>query len=297
MNVVCPVCSKPAIFKFQTSDFNRLISREKFIYYSCLDCGLVFLSPIPGNLADYYPNDYYTIPNSVQRLDQIARSQRYQIEMIQRFVQSGRLLEIGPAYGAFARLAKLSGFDVEVIEMDDRCCQYLEQVVGVRVIKNNEPGQVLRTVEPKNVIALWHVVEHLLNPWMVLEQAAARLLPGGILLIATPNPDALQFRILRSRWPHVDAPRHLQLIPVNLLIQQLAPLGLKPVMVTSNDKGGRSWNVFGWQKTLMNLSHQQHIQLFLKALGLILGKVLGVFESGELKGAAYTAIFQKVKTV
>ncbi len=297
MNVVCPVCSKPAIFKFQTSDFNRLISREKFIYYSCLDCGLVFLSPIPGNLADYYPNDYYTIPNSVQRLDQIARSQRYQIEMIQRFVQSGRLLEIGPAYGAFARLAKLSGFDVEVIEMDDRCCQYLEQVVGVRVIKNNEPGQVLRTVEPKNVIALWHVVEHLLNPWMVLEQAAAKLLPGGILLIATPNPDALQFRILRSRWPHVDAPRHLQLIPVNLLIQQLAPLGLMPVMVTSNDKGGRSWNVFGWQKTLMNLSHQQHIQLFLKALGLILGKVLGVFESGELKGAAYTAIFQKVKTV
>ncbi len=297
MNVVCPVCSKPAIFKFQTSDFNRLISREKFIYYSCLDCGLVFLSPIPGNLADYYPNDYYTIPNSVQRLDQIARSQRYQIEMIQRFVQSGRLLEIGPAYGAFARLAKLSGFDVEVIEMDDRCCQYLEQVVGVRVIKNNEPGQVLRTVEPKNVIALWHVVEHLLNPWMVLEQAAARLLPGGILLIATPNPDALQFRILQSRWPHVDAPRHLQLIPVNLLIQQLAPLGLMPVMVTANDKGGRSWNVFGWQKTLMNLSHQQHIQLFLKALGLILGKVLGVFESGELKGAAYTAIFQKVKTV
>ncbi len=296
-SVNCPLGHQQAGVFLRAKDFNRRITEDAFCYYRCSACGLIFLSPIPANLGSYYPTDYYSLPASIEKLDQFAIGLRYQIGMIQRFVQRGRLLEIGPAYGAFARLAKLSGFDVEVIEMDDRCCRYLEQVVGVRTITSNDPGQVLHTLEPKNVIALWHVIEHLPNPWMILEQAAAKLSPGGILLIAAPNPDAVQFRILKSRWPHVDAPRHLQLIPVNLLIQQLAPLGLKPVMVTSNDQGGRSWNVFGWQRTLMNLSHQQHIRFFLKALGLILGKVLGVFESGELKGSAYTAIFQKVKTV
>lgn len=292
--VPCPQCKRDSPLTFHTKDFNRRLSLDTFDYYRCPACHLIFLFPIPANLGSYYPQDYYTLPESMQRLDQIAESLRYQIELVQRFVPAGRLLEIGPAYGVFAHLAKKSGFDVEAIEMDERCCEYLTDVVGVRAINSDDPAEVLPTLEQKDVIALWQVVEHLPDPWTVLERAAEKLRPGGILLVAAPNPDAFQFRVLRSRWPHVDAPRHVQLIPAQLLIQRLASSGLEAVMVTTDDQGSKTWNVFGWQKSLENLSNDRRARWLMRRLGWAFGKAVGVLESGEMKGSTYTMILRKV---
>ncbi|MBI5570810.1 MAG: class I SAM-dependent methyltransferase [Desulfomonile tiedjei] len=233
------------------------------------------------------------MPWSRQRLDQIAEANRYQIEMVQRFVPTGRLLEIGPGYGTFAHLAKESGFDVEVIEMSDRCCKYLTEVVGVKAINSSKPDQVLKTIESKDVIALWHVIEHLPNAWECLESAAHNLAPGGILLIATPNPDALQFHMMGSAWPHVDAPRHLYLIPASVVIQRLRPLGLEPVLLTTNDKGGRGWNRFGWQRYLMNRFSNKLAQLTAFVLGYALSMPMALWDHREMRGSAYTIILQK----
>ncbi len=292
-SVNCPFGHQQAELFLRAKDFNRRITEDTFSYYRCSACGLIFISPIPANLVSYYPLDYYSLPTSVEKLDQLAIGLRYQIEMIQRFVQRGRLLEIGPAFGAFARLAKLEGFDVEVIEMDHRCCRYLEQVVGVRTIESNDPSQALQELEPKDVIALWHVIEHLPDPMMILERAAAKLLPGGILVIATPNPDALQFRILQSRWVHLDAPRHLQLIPSELLIRYMANFGLESLMITSNDKRGRILNAYGWRRSLANCSRRRWVQLPLWAFGYLLSGPMSIFESRFLEGSAYTIVFRK----
>lgn len=292
---LCPSCGGSASKAFTTQDFNRSITQETFDYYGCPMCGLLFLHPVPSDLSIYYPEDYYTIPPSIDRLHAIAEKQRYQIELVQRFVPSGNLLEIGPAYGVFAHMAKEAGFCVEVIEMDDRCCGYLREVVGVDVVKSSTPVDALSGVRPKGVIALWHVIEHLQDPWKLLDGVVERLTPNGVLLIATPNPEALQFRLLGYRWPHIDAPRHLQLIPVELLIGQMGRRGLKPVLLTSSDKGAASWNAFGWQRTLMNLTRQHFLRMFGWGCGLVLSKIWYPFERQSLKGSAYTVIFQKVK--
>jgi 2-polyprenyl-3-methyl-5-hydroxy-6-metoxy-1,4-benzoquinol methylase len=294
VTVACPQCRQASPLAFRAKDFNRRLSSEVFDYYRCPACHLIFLSPIPANLGSYYPQDYYTLPQTTQRLDRIAEALRYQIELVRRFVPTGRLLEIGPAYGAFAHLAKKAGFDVEAIEMDQRCCAYLSEVVGVRAINSDDPAGVLPTLEQKDVIALWHVVEHLPDPWTVLERAAERLRPGGILLVAAPNPDASQFRLLRSHWPHLDAPRHVELIPARLLIRRLASAGLEAVLVTTNDQGGRGWNVFGWQKSLVNLSNNRRMQWLMWRVGWVFGKAVGVLESGEMKGSTYTMILRKM---
>jgi len=294
MSVRCPFCHEPALPEFRTRDVNRQVTPEQFSYFRCRACGLIFLSPVPANLASYYPNEYYdAMPRSMRRLDQIAEANRYQIEMVQRFVSGGRLLEIGPGYGIFARLAKKSGFDVEVIEMSKSCCQYLTEIVGVRAINSSKPDEVLKTAGPKDVIALWHVIEHLPDAWDCLENAAHSLAPGGILLIATPNPDALQFHMMGSAWPHVDAPRHLYLIPANLVIQRLRPFGLEPVLLTTNDKGGQSWNRFGWQRYLMNRFSSKAAQMAAFVVGYLISMPLALWERRELKGSAYTLILQK----
>ncbi|MCK5608110.1 class I SAM-dependent methyltransferase [Candidatus Pacearchaeota archaeon] len=247
---------------------------------------------IPQNLEEYYGVEYYQIP-SPAKLEKIAKAEYYKLDMIQKFVTTGRLLEIGPAYGVFAYQAKKAGFEVDVIEMDIRCCEYLTNVVDVNVINSASPHQAIERIRMHNVIAMWHVIEHLPNPWACLESAAKNLVPGGVLLIATPNPTAFQFRALDSLWPHVDAPRHLYLIPANLLIQRLKPFGLEPVMLTSNDKGAQSWNRFGWQRYLMNRFSNKLAQNVAFILGYIVSLPMWLWECRDFKGSAYTIIFQK----
>lgn len=293
MSVTCPFCHEPAAHEFQAHDVNRRVTTEQFSYFRCRPCGLIFLFPVPANLESYYPHEYYDAMPSRKRLDRIAEANRYQIEMVQRFVSAGRLLEIGPGYGAFAHLARKSGFEVEVIEMSDRCCKYLTEVAEVKAINSSKPEQILKTLESKDVIALWHVIEHLPNAWECLEIAAHNLAPGGILLIATPNPDAFQFHVMGSAWPHVDAPRHLCLIPADLLIQRLRPLGLTPVLLTTNDKGGKSWNRFGWQRLLMNRFSNKLAQMAAFVLGYLISVPMAVWERRESKGSAYTLILHK----
>ena len=104
------MCRQAAQLHFRTRDFNRRLSRETFEYFRCPGCGVIFLSPVPANLGQYYPATYYTLPKTGAELGRLFAPERYKLEIVQRFVQRGKLLEIGPAIGGFAYLAKEAGF-------------------------------------------------------------------------------------------------------------------------------------------------------------------------------------------
>jgi 2-polyprenyl-3-methyl-5-hydroxy-6-metoxy-1,4-benzoquinol methylase len=295
MNIFCPQCKKDPSLYFRTRDLNRKISKEMFDYYRCQSCGLIFLWPIPDNLGDYYPKQYYTIPPSLQRLTAGAEGERYKIEIVQRFARHGRLLEIGPAYGSFALLAKNAGFQVEVIEMDGDCCKFLNEVAGIRAINSCDPAEALKDAGPYEVITLWHVIEHLADPWSTLKAMAERLQPGGLLVIAAPNPKAFQFRVLGRFWPHVDAPRHLSLIPLSLLQQETAALGLEAIWSTTSDKGTLGWNKFGWEVFLANFASRGFFRKYFGKIGRTIHKLVTPIERMDGLGSAYTVVFRKRK--
>ena len=292
MSTNCTLCNEKTDLLFKTKDWNRKVSSETFTYWRCRSCELIFLSNIPDNLGDYYGEEYYRVP-SIEKLKKVARAESYQLDMIQKFIKTGRLLEVGPGFGVFAHQAKQAGFEVDVIEMESRCCEYLSRVIGVNVFESDSPHKVIETGPMYDVIAAWQVIEHLPNPWNFIKSAANHLVTDGVLLVATPNPAAFQFEILRSSWPHVDAPRHTCLIPANLLIKFLKPMGLEPVMLSFDDKGAKSWNRFGWQRYLMNRFTNQWIQRAAFVLGYMISLPMSFWETGRENSSSYTIIFKK----
>jgi SAM-dependent methyltransferase len=296
--VSCSCCRAPASCWFHARDYNRLVTTDEFAYYKCSVCGLLFLAEIPENLGQYYPKDYYAIPRSLSRLNRLAEHQRYRIELVQEFVPSGQLLDIGPSFGVFAHLAKRSGFEVQTIEMDERCCRYLREVVGVDVIESDDPAAVLSQLEPPQVITLWHIVEHLPDPWLCLQRAADLLEPGGILVVATPNPQSRQFGILHSRWLHIDAPRHLQLIPADLLRERLNEFGLEIVMITSDNQDARDSSRAGWIALVAHLVPAKLVRRLLWRAGRlaypVVRPIAEALERGELNGSSYTLVARKM---
>lgn len=293
MKISCSYCNAESIPYFHSRDYNRKVTKEIFVHYCCPRCGLIFISPIPQNLGDYYPQEYYFIPETVDFLEANSAHEKYKIEIIQRYVKQGRLLEIGPSLGCFTYLAKKSGFESEAIEMDVRCSKFLNEVAGIPTINSTDTCAALKTLEPFDVIAMWHVIEHLPNPWETLGVISEKLNPGGILVLAAPNPNAFQFHVLGPFWPHVDAPRHLMLIPSQVLIEKMATLGMKVELITTTDEGGLGWNVFGWEYFFSNLSAPPRIKKMLRIFGRATAKFFSPIEKIEGKGSAYTMVFSK----
>lgn len=293
MKKVCVNCRLNASLFIQSRDINRTISEEIFDYYKCSSCKLIFLSPIPKNLGDFYPQDYYYIHTNIEDLARVAEFERYKINIVNQFMKGGELLEIGPATGGFAYLAKQEGYDVEVIEMNKKCCEFLEGKLGIRAINSNNEKNALAELGQKDVIALWQVIEHLQDPFELLIEACNKLKSSGILVIAAPNPDSMQFAILGRSWVHLDAPRHVFLIPKNLLIENLKARGMELVFSTTNDIGSIGWNKFGWQFSLTNCFYKPIFRDIAYRLGGYLTKILSPIETREGRGSAYTLVFKK----
>jgi 2-polyprenyl-3-methyl-5-hydroxy-6-metoxy-1,4-benzoquinol methylase len=293
MSAPCPNCGQASSAGFRTKDRNRRTTQERFNYYCCGQCGLWFLHPVPKDLGRYYPSDYYTIPASVEQLAAALSGVRYKLELLKPFARSGRLLEIGPACGDFALQAKQAGFEVDAIEMDPRCCDFLVKQVGVRATCTADTLAALRQMGPYDVIAMWHVVEHLTDAFETLAAAAARLKPGGVVVVAAPNPEAFQFRVLRGQWTHVDAPRHVVLIPLALVVRHAQRCRLKPVFTTTDDEGARGWNEFGWTQSLTNLASRQKAKERLRRVARWITRMAAPWDRREGWGSAYTAVFRK----
>lgn len=297
MNTVhrCPLCQGEGFPRHDATDENRRISSQRFSYLACQECATLFLACPPNDLARYYDGEYYAIP-AVEKLASVARKDPNKINLVRRFKAGGRLVEIGPAFGVFAWQAKEAGFQVEAVEMDPACCDYLNGPLGIPTTRSTQPEAALRDMQTHDVIALWHVLEHLPAPSAFLEAAAANLASGGVLVIAMPNPESFQFWLMGRHWPHLDAPRHLTLIPLSALVSKAHTLGLDLLHVTSDDSDARSWNRFGWQRLLMNRFRSKNLQRAMFVLGSLLALLLAPLDTGKFRGSAYTAVFRKSDT-
>jgi 2-polyprenyl-3-methyl-5-hydroxy-6-metoxy-1,4-benzoquinol methylase len=278
---------------FSTRDYNRRVSNTEFRYSRCGRCGLVSLINVPDDLAPFYTGEYHTLPQSDAEIERGAEHDRYKIELVRRYVSGGRLLEIGPSWGGFCLLAKRAGFEVEAIEMDARCCEFLETRIGVRAIRANDEAAALARASVPDAITLWHTLEHLRDPWTLLARAAEQLAPGGVIVIATPNPAALQFKALGRLWAHVDAPRHLHLLPAAMLRERMRALGLGEELCTTRDPGSLGWNAFGWSWSFANQVTPRIMKRALRLSGRVLAKIISPIEGREGLGSAYTAVYRK----
>lgn len=278
---------------FETRDYNHAVSGEVFRYAICTRCRLASLENVPDDLAPYYVAGYHMQPASDAAIEAGVAHERYKIDLVRRFAASGRLLEIGPSWGAFCLLAKRAGFSVEAIEMDPSCCEFLTKRIGVKAICRSDEAAALSEAAQPDVIAAWHVLEHLRDPWKLVDAAARCLAPGGVLVLALPNPDALQFKILGRYWAHVDAPRHLHLIPSEVLRARAERAGLVQEMCTTTDQGSLGWNEFGWVYSLPHLVSGAFAKRVLRFAGRKISAFTAFAEEKEGAGSAYTSVFRK----
>jgi SAM-dependent methyltransferase len=294
----CPFCGGRSEHALTASDRNRESIDARFEYERCAVCATLFMRDVPDDLSPFYAGDYHRFGddgaaewegNATLRAVETAR-----VAMLaEHLAPGGPLVDVGAGPGGFAAAARDAGYDVTAIEMDDRSCEYIRERLGVGAIRSDDPIAALRELEPARVISMWHVLEHLREPAAMLATAADRLQDGGVLAIGVPNPASLQFRALGARWAHLDAPRHLCLIPERALSERLCELGLRPLLATSDDLFSRLCALHGWVYALRRRPARGDATRVTVRAAQAITKALAPLERSDLRGAALTLLFAK----
>lgn len=284
-----PISGEPARFLLSASD-NRGLPGT-FHYWRGQN-GHVFLDPIPADLERYYAEGYQPIPKGEAELAELAKGDAYRLEPIKLLKPSGTFLEVGPWIGRVAYSAKQAGYAVSVLERDGDCVSLLQRC-GIDAIQSVDPARSLRELGRKfDVIGLWHSIEHLPRPWEVIQAAARALNPGGLLVVAAPNPESAQFRLFGKHWVHLDAPRHIHFLPISLIDAIAGKEGLVTLERTTDDQLAQEIDTYGLNFEIRRRGWRSK-DLPLRMVNWMNRTIRSLSRSGApLNGGGYTVIMQ-----
>jgi 2-polyprenyl-3-methyl-5-hydroxy-6-metoxy-1,4-benzoquinol methylase len=126
-----------------------------------------------------------------------------------------RLLEVGCGSGARLKLLGTLDWNVEGVEVDAiavrRCT---EQGLTVRLGSLHEQRFAPSTFD---VVVMNHVIEHVVDPQSLLQEIRRVLIPGGVLVVTTPNAASWAHQRFKQNWVALDPPRHLHLFNLQTL--------------------------------------------------------------------------------
>jgi SAM-dependent methyltransferase len=187
----CDCCSA-STWKFAFAD-------NGYNLYRCTACGLYTVDPLPfendrtSEMGEGFAGDREIPEADLHRRAEATRSSefRHYVELLERHVPQGHLLDIGCGTGQLLAEAQRRRFSVTGIELARDRARIAAQRLGVDIYE--QPVESLEMPAGTfDAISMINVFSHLISPRQTLGEVVRILKPGGVVLIHTGEigPDA-----------------------------------------------------------------------------------------------------------
>jgi len=183
--VSCKLCRNDQVkFLYQSRRYGFQIGQ-------CSGCGLTFVLDriAEGELKEMY-NDWESFERFSGLMSNPRVRERHRLALceIRQFLQSSsmpaRLLDIGAGSGEFLNQAREFGFEVYGNELSEAAIRLAHQRYGISL--SSLPLEQEERTDFFDILTMWGLIEHVLDPLSMLKNAFRLLRSGGILYIYTP---------------------------------------------------------------------------------------------------------------
>ncbi|MBI3591550.1 MAG: class I SAM-dependent methyltransferase [Candidatus Melainabacteria bacterium] len=186
-------------------------------YLLCKNCGLISQYPLPeiNLLQRFYPDEYRNyLPVKKSLFTSLKNTQFKNLaNKITKYFNKDiknndlKILEIGFGNGQLLLALQEKGYtSLSGSDFTDRVFSSLKEK-GIE-LKASNIEERFPFNEVFDVIIMNNVIEHFLNPKKVLENCKSNLSKNGIIILITPNTDALELLFFKNYWAGFHAPRH-----------------------------------------------------------------------------------------
>ncbi len=198
---VCPNC--------KSRENTHKIKEEEFLIVKCTNCGLTYLLNPPNEKEIY--EDYYTIgftgkdysENSdyphLREIHEINSQRKDLIQKIKRGRENFKLLDIGCGTGLFLKSCKDAGIEGEGADVSQNALNFARNEFGLNVF-SKKVEEIAAEGKKYELITMWHVLEHMLEPAEEIKKIKELLTDDGLLLIEVPNLNSIKFRLSGKKW-------------------------------------------------------------------------------------------------
>jgi SAM-dependent methyltransferase len=230
----CPVCGHSETSLFLDGDDSLTeksigSSRQKLSpgrILRCRNCGLAFRSfrPSPEELARLYRQADDRVYEA-ERHNRFRTARRHQ-GIVEKFVTSpGRVIDVGCASGSFLRVMADRGWDVIGVEPSPSQAARATELLAGRGQIHQDILEHADLPESVNLLTLWDVLEHVVEPRSFLRKCATLLQRDGVLALNVPRIDSFIAKLMGQSWPLLLA-EHLNYFTLKSLRLCAADAGL-----------------------------------------------------------------------
>lgn len=191
--------------------------QDEFSVYLCPECGGSFIHPRPTlpQLISFYPPNYhaYNEDHGVVAGTLVGMRAKGRARLYSSLAE-GRpiwLFDVGAGdCRHFKDLEARGEYKFAGVEINRGMVQTAARL-GYQVEEGTLEGMDITSLEGKfDIVTMYQLIEHVLDPVALLEKARRLLKPGGWLLGQTPSFDSWERRIFGRYWAGYHYPRHLQ---------------------------------------------------------------------------------------
>ena len=190
-NRVCPVCDSDKYFS--------VFRKSGGIYVKCVECGMIYTNPCfsEEDLIDYYKNlDVGHSDNLQNETDFFRNIYTSGLKLFSQYATEKRILDIGCSSGFFLDIARENGYKTSGVELN-RLDVEIASSKGHLIYNKN----IFDIVFPEkfDVVTMWDVFEHIVNPKEYLKKVFDMIETNGVLFLQVPNSNSIAAKVLQQK--------------------------------------------------------------------------------------------------
>ena len=258
----CAICSNPSVYLF---------TKDNCAILSCSKCKHQFadIVPDPTHTQTVYGDDYFHsggagYPDYLAESKILRQHGRRYAKLIDRYVDRGRMLDVGAAAGFILQGFSDHGWQGQGIEPNAQMANYGCQKLGLPI----QVGSLedLDSGDRFDLVSMIQVISHFFDLRQALEKAAEITKPNGYWLIETWNRDSWTAKISGQNWHEYSPPSVLHWFSPQDLEQIANQLGFYKVASGRPSK----WINGAHVKSLLRYKLKRSL------LGKFVSKLLGI---------------------